>query len=381
MAVPDQGPAGPIACAARDACAADHLCVAGRCAAYVEVEEGAEGFVQVEELVAGCDADGTVRLLTQLEPEVDRRFGHLIVGRPGAWEVSAPLGMAWRNSTQLTNGTRQAGQTAHLSFLAHAYRGVIVDGRGTVTEDRVITRHDHAFTPAGDLWLLTQPQIPGGIDDRFPLRLWRPVDGRWEVDEVERDVGFGVHHHLRFDAQGRPEILRLAGGVGGLVRRYRQGVAGWETENIWRENLGGNSMAGAAINGPDGKTHILLGNIDAERLTLVYLQVGDAGVERQVVALDAAFRFTYVPESLQFDDDGNLYFLAHGPASPQSQRPTEVRRIDPQGDVTAGIVDYIDFDAFGADRQALAVAPDGDFYLFTARRDRRMRIRTWRLAR
>ncbi|MEZ4474621.1 MAG: hypothetical protein R3F60_28310 [bacterium] len=122
------------------------------------------------------------------------------------------------------------------------------------------------------------------------------------------------------------------------MRRYRQGVAGWETENIWRENLGGNQMAGAAINGPDGKTHLLLGNIDAERLTLVYLQIGDAGVERQIVALDAALQVQYEPEGFSSMPTATQHFLVHGPATPEASGP-RLRRIDPTGTVTAGVVD------------------------------------------
>lgn len=370
MAIP-----APVACAV-DADCDGARCVLGRCAAFVDLEEDAVGLRDADDVIAACDADGTIRLLT--EHDDDQRLGYLAVGRPGAFAVGGGLAMAANNSTQLTNGTREGTATAHLSFLVHAYRGISVDGRGTVVEDRVITRHHFAHDPQGALWLLTVPRIPGGIDDRHPLHLWRPDGERWSLEEVQRDVGFGYHHHLRFDAAGQPQILRLTGGVGGLVRRYRIDVAGWVVENIWQENLGGNQGVGAAINGPDGLTHALLVSREGDRLDARYLRIGDAGVDRNVPALVGALNHALVTQSLQFDASGNLYFLTYGPVSRQDQRPVHLHRVAPDDTVTVSVVDAIDVDVFGSDLMALAMEPGGDFHLITAPRDGRMRVRTWR---
>lgn len=370
---PDMAVPAPVACATDDDCA-PNACVLGRCAAFSEVQEDAEGLAGADNVIAACDADGTIRLLTQHEG--DQRLGYYAAGRPGAWDIGPGLAMAARNSTQLTNGTRQGTARAHQSFLVNAYRNINVDGRGTVSEDRVITRHHHAFDANGALWLLTVPRVPGGIDDLHPLILWRPDGDGWLREQVQRDVGFGQHHHLRFDAAGAPEILRLTGGVGGLVRRYAIGVEGWGTENIWRENLGGNPGASAAINGPDGATHVLLTSREGDGIAVTYLRVVDAGVDRQI-AVFAADNHALVTQSLQFDDAGNLYFLTYGPVSRQDQRPVVLHRIAPDDAVTRSAVDFIDVDVFGSDLKALAMEPDGDFHLIDAPRDGRMRIRSW----
>ena len=82
-------------------------------------------------MVAGADADGTLRLLTDTGT-----LTYDVVGLPGAFSVTS--GGVATDMYPLRTGGRQGTATSHASYTNGDYRWVLVDQVGTVNEDRPI---------------------------------------------------------------------------------------------------------------------------------------------------------------------------------------------------------------------------------------------------
>lgn len=349
----DAGPPGPVPCASDADCALG-VCLVGTCRTITETTHSETGLASIERMVAGADADGTLRLLT--DDGVRTRDA---VGLPGAFAITD--GNVATDMYPLRTGGRQGTPTSHASYTNGDYRWVIVDQAAIVNEDRPIYFQTTAHAPDGTLYVLTLPRYPRGpsdLVDVFPLRLWSPGPSGYEHEDLARTVTTRRDFHLRVDAAGRVEVLEADAF---WVSRYRLELGGWVRTQLHTFAPMPTRQGGSKwMNDADGHTHLVhVLHVSATADALTYVELDDAG---EVRSLPLTFGDGHaISGDLGFDDDGHVYFLSVGTSTSPDRRPYYLHRVSASGTEERTLLGTLRTDL--SERIALAVQPDGDLYV------------------
>ncbi len=364
---PDAGPPAPTACTADAMCAPGASCITGLCFEVTTTTDATPMIGSIERMVAGADADGTLRLVTV--DAADRSYD--VVGRPGAFTVT-PGGTA--SDTLALRETGRAGTAvAHASFASADERWILADQVATVREDRPIYGFDVAHAADGTMHVITTPLVPrrpSELYDPYPLHLWTRTGTVWSSEELVRNTGIDRDLHLRHDSSGRPEVLYTDTF---WIKRWRLELAGWES-TIVHTLAPVPTRAGTSlwIDDDSGHTHLLHVLHTSAGLELAYVELDDTGPVREA-AIDGA-GVTSLLGSLSFDDAGQLYFLSLGDTTSPNRRPLSLHRIATDGVERRTLLGTVRTDFM--QWAALAVAPDGTVTVMIHAPAQPMEIRT-----
>ena len=348
----DAGPAGPIPCATAADCGTAS-CIIGVCMTQTTSTESGTGLMGVDRMIAATDADGTLRLLTDIGGQT-----YDVVGAPGAFV--ATMGFVATDMYPLNEIGREQTSVAHASFTNGTYRWVILDQTAAVNEYRVIVFEDAAYDAAGTPYVLTTPRYPEsiGTGSRYPLRLWSPSPTGWSVEEITRNVGFYTNLQLRVDASGQPEIV---GTDAFHVYRWRLEITGWQRTVIL--DLTASQIASTRspwLNDDAGHTHLVQPFYMAPEI--LYAEIDDTGVIRQVTVPAVSAEERVFRSSLSVDAAGNVYFLGWTAGTSPGRNVAHLHRVAPDGTTRRSIVASLRSD--WSQWAELAVRPNGDAYVF-----------------
>jgi len=366
----DAGSSMPTECTSDAACA-PALCVAGLCRVVSDSSYSGVGMRAIQRMVAGADADGTLRLLTD-----DGSTTYDVVGPPGA--LTATPGRVATDMAPLRSGGRQGTATSHASFTAPAYRWTVVDQVATIVEDRPTYYHQTVHAPDGSLYVLTLPRLPRGpsdFNDVYPLRLWSPGADGHEHEDLIRTVGTRRDFHLRVDAGGQVEVVETDAF---RIFRWHLELAGWE-RSIEHTFSPVPSRQGRSlwVNDASGHTHLVHVLLTDSGDALTYVEMDDAGeVRSSALTFDDDHQLA---GQLSFDDAGSLYFLSLGAVPSPDRRHYYLHRIAPDGRDERTLLGTLRLDR--DESVALAAQPDGDLYVFIHAPARDLVVRELAIAR
>ncbi|MBW2465067.1 MAG: hypothetical protein JRH11_25685 [Deltaproteobacteria bacterium] len=355
----DAGAPGPIACDSDMHCPSGS-CVVGRCFTLVETTETGIGLNGVDLIIAGADADGTLRLVTAIGDDT-----YEVLGRPGAW-LATPGRSRINGSDYLKTG-RQGTTRTHHSFLS----GVGLDRAVTVDQsfrfgERESRGLAHAFRSTGELSITTMRRVAtGGVTTRYPLHLWSLGPSGWEFEEVARSTSRSSSLLPRF-AGSNVEIIQTDGF---FVYRWSLEPSGWN-RTVLRTFTEAhvNGWPVPRMNDASGVTHLVLALGSTGAGTLVYVQVGAGGVDREVVLHSGSGIPEPIATAMDLDDEGNVYVLTRGPII-GTRRASRLYRIAPDGSVDSSTLASLRADTTRLEYQALSAREDGTLHVYTYAND------------
>lgn len=354
----DAGPSGVVLTCASDAECAPGVCLVGRCYLSTSATETVVGLDGAELIVAGADADGTLRSLTAVGDAT-----YEVVGAPGAF-VSSPGPLRPNGQDYLKTG-RQGTARAHFSFLAGRGldRAAVVDQSVELSE-RESRRLAHVHHSDGRRALTTLRRVAtGGVTVRWPLQLWTEGPSGWEAEEVWRSTAQNSYLLPRF-AGADIEIIQTAGF---FVYRWYLDATGWHRvvlRTFSRPHL--ESWAVPRMNDAAGRTHLVLALSDDAGVTgsVVYVEVGSTGITREISLHSGGSLPEPISTTIDRDDEGNVYVLFLGPVS-AGHRRSELVRVAPDGTTERTRLASLRTDSVRIERQALSARPDGTLHIYT----------------